>query len=105
MAARTSQPKETKLDSDVTKPSTTAPGDGPADRTDPTEQATSVTPQPGPDAVAAGTVNAVKPVPTEKTERDTKRDRFETYEAVDAKGKTVKVKRNIETGESEITSK
>ena len=103
MAATTRPPKETKLDSDVTKPSTTAPGDGPADTTDPTEHATSVTPQPGAEAVAAGTVNAVKPIPAPaKAERDPKDDRFETYEAVNAAGKTVKVKRNIDTGESEL---
>jgi hypothetical protein len=101
MAAR--QPKETKLDSDVTTPSTTAPGDGPADTTDPTEQAVSVTPQPGPEAVKVGTVNAVKPVEqTEPAKADSSKHRIETYEATKPDGTVVKVKHNIDTGETEL---
>lgn len=92
---------KTTLDSDVTKPSVTAPGDGPADTTDPTERATSVTPQPGEEAFAVGTVNAVKPLPKAKAPAKGK-ERTETYEAVKPDGSTVKIERNIETGESKI---
>lgn len=95
----------TTLDSDITKPSVTAPGDGPADTTDPTEIASTVTPRPGPEAFAVGTVNAVKPVEKKATKRDTKNDRFEEYEAVKPNGDVVRIKRNIDTGESEIVSK
>lgn len=93
----------TTLDSDVTKPSVTAPGDGPADTTDPTEIASTVTPDPGPEAVEAGTVNAVVKVgETTDKKRDTKSDRFEEYDAVKPDGTVVHIKRNIETGESKI---
>jgi hypothetical protein len=61
--ARSTPPKETRLDEDVTQPSTTAPGDGPADTTYPSERASSV----GGDKKAAAedghlTVNTVVPV-------------------------------------------
>ena len=56
-----STPKETTLDEDVTTPSTTAPGDGPADTTDPKETAHSVPARPGAEAIKVGTVNAVVP--------------------------------------------
>lgn len=95
------QRKQTKLDSDVTKPSVTQPGDGPADTTDPDERATSVSPRPGEEALKVGTVNAVQPLPQEQQpERDSKNDRTETYEATRPDGSKVKVKRNIETGET-----
>jgi hypothetical protein len=92
----------TTLDSDVTKPSVTAPGDGPADTTDPDERAQSVSPQPGDQALAEGTVNAVKPVPKPRTTARTKKDRTETYTATKADGSLVKVSRNIDTGKTEI---
>lgn len=95
-------PKQTKLDSDVTKPSTTAPGDGPADTTDPTEQAVSVTPQPGEEAVKVGTVNAVKPAAKPEVKTDSSKHRIETYEATKPDGTVVKVKHNIDTGETEL---
>lgn len=90
----------TTLDSDITKPSVTAPGDGPADTTDPTERASTVTPNPGPEALAVGTVNAVKPL--SKVEEPTREgeDRTEEYDVVGPDGETVRVVRNIETGES-----
>lgn len=98
----------TTLDDDVTKPSVTAPGDGPADTTDPSEGATSVTPTPGDEAKAAGTVNAVQPVKAtakKSTGRRTKKDddeRVEEYQATKPNGDVVTVRRNIETGASEI---
>lgn len=92
---------ETRLDSDVTKPSTTAPGDGAADTTDPDERAQSVTPDPGEEALTAGTVNAVKPAPKSTGRGGAKpKARVERYEAVTPTGETVTIERNIETGES-----
>lgn len=94
-------PKTTTLDSDVTKPSVTQPGDGPADTTDPKERATTVVGGvPGPEALAAGTVNAVlplSPVPDAPRAAD---PRFEEYDVVAPDGTPMHVKRNIETGES-----
>lgn len=92
----------TTLDSDITNPSATAPGDGPADTTDLTEHATSVTPQPGEEAVAVGTVNAVKPVPKKTAAKSSTKARTEKYTAVRPDGSEVKVVRNIETGETTV---
>lgn len=92
-----SKKETTTLDSDVTKPSVTAPGDGPADTTDPTEIAVSVTPQPGEEALAVGTVNAVVKVDG-SAERDGSADRFEEYDATKPDGTVVHIKRNIDTG-------
>ena len=93
----------TTLDSDNTKPSVTAPGDGPADTTDPNERASSVTPQPGPEAVLVGTVNAVQPVPARKTAKASgTKDRIETYPAVKPDGTEVTVTHNIDTGETSV---
>jgi hypothetical protein len=103
MAVSKKTEETTTLDSDTTKPSVTAPGDGPADTTDPTERASTVTPQPGPEALKAGTVNGVVPLPKlEEPERDEANDRTEEYEAVKPDGSKVTVVRNIETGESRI---
>lgn len=97
-------PKETKLDKDTTKPSTTAPGDGPADTTDPTERASSVTPQPGEEALKVGTVNAVQPIPADAApKRDGKNDRTETYKATKPDGSEVTVKHNLDTGETSVS--
>lgn len=102
MAVSKKTEETTTLDSDVTKPSVTAPGDGPADTTDPTERATSVTPQPGDEALAVGTVNAVKPLPeVEEPEAETK-PRIEKYEAVKPDGTKVTVVHNLETGETKL---
>ena len=101
--ATKSTPKETTLDSDVTKPSTTAPGDGPADTTDPAERATSVTPQPGDEALAVGTVNAVVPLPeAEAPAEDKGKDRVERYDAVKPDGTTVTVEHSLDTGETKL---
>lgn len=94
--------KNTKLDSDTTKPSTTAPGDGPADTTNPDERAQSVTPNPGEEAQKAGTVNAVKPAPRTTARTSTRKQRTETFKAYAPDGSEVTVTRNIETGKSEL---
>ncbi len=103
MAAR-KNPTETRLDSDVTKPSTTAPGDGPADTTDPTEIASSVRPDKAAAVEAGhGTVNAVVKVePLEVTEAEKAEDRVEEYDVRGPDGKLVRVKHNIDTGETEL---
>lgn len=95
-------PKETRLDKDNTKPSTTAPGDGPADTTDPTERASSVTPQPGPEALKVGTVNAVQPIPQDAVDPGVakKDQRVEKYKAVRPDGTEVTVTHNLDTGET-----
>jgi hypothetical protein len=98
----TDTPDETRLDTDVTKPATTAPGDAPADTTDPTERASTRVPQPGDEAAAVGTVNAVVPVESVKADDgDDSDDEFEEYEALKPDNKTtVRVRRNLRTGES-----
>jgi len=104
MATKNTQPKETTLDEDVTTPSTTAPGDGPADTTDPKETAHSVPTRPGAEAIQAGTVNAVIPgVPVDEVEVDEKDHRIETYEATKPDGTVVKVTHNLETGETSVS--
>lgn len=103
MAARKT-PTETRLDSDVTKPSTTAPGDGPADTTDPTEVAHSVSPQPDAEAFKVGTVNAVLPgEKVETPERDSSKDRIEKYDAIRPDGSKVTVTHNLDTGETSVS--
>jgi len=96
----------TTLDSHLDAPSTTEPGDGPADTTDPTENASSATPDKGAAALAGfGTVNAVVKVPARKSraaKRDDSADRTETYEVEGPDGNPVKVTRNIETGETTV---
>lgn len=102
MATRKQTEETTTLDSDVTKPSVTAPGDGPADTTDPTERASSVTPTPGPESLKAGTVNAVVALPKVEAEADTSEHRTETYDAVKPDGTKVTVVHNLDTGETKI---
>lgn len=98
-----SNPTETRLDEHLDKPSTTAPGDGPADTTDPEERASSATPDKGAAAQAGhGTVNAVVPVPVKKAAARKGKDRMETYAATRPDGTEVTVERNIETGESTV---
>ncbi|MEY2249314.1 hypothetical protein AB8A21_41455 [Streptomyces sp. BF23-18] len=99
------QPTETRLNDDVTQPSTTAPGDGPADTTDPNERAVSATPDKGAAAAAGhGTVNAVVPAPqpTAKRAAAKGKERIETYAATRPDGSEVTIVRNIETGESTV---
>lgn len=102
MAEKTEQQQRTTLDSDVTKPQVTQPGDAPADTTDPDERATSVRPDPGDEALAVGVVNAVKPLPKRPAPERTGEDRTETYEAVRPDGSTVTVSHNLETGETSV---
>jgi len=99
----TGTPTETRLDEHIDAPSTTAPGDGPADTTDPDERASSATPDKGAAARAGhGTVNAVVPLPKKKAAARQGKDRTETYTATRPDGVEVTVERNIETGESSV---
>lgn len=102
MAVSKKTEEVTTLDSDVTKPSVTAAGDGPADTTDPAERASTVTPNPGPEALKVGTVNAVKPLPKVEAPAREGEDRIETYEAVKPDGSKVTVEHNLDTGETRI---
>lgn len=96
--------KQTKLDSDTTKPSVTQPGDGPADTTDPNERAVSAPVNPGDEARRVGTVNAVVPAPASEPEkRDSKKDRIEKYEVVKPNGDKVTVTHNLDTGETSVS--
>jgi len=96
--------RTTKLDSDVTKPSTTAPGDGPADTTDPTEEAVSVPARPSTEALEVGTVNTVVPAPERETAKaDDREHRVEKYEATRPDGTKVTVEHNIDTGETKVS--
>lgn len=95
---------ETRLDEDTTKPSTTAPGDGPADTTDPDERAVSAPVNPDDEAREVGTVNAVKPAPEqEKPKRDSSKDRVEKFKATKPDGTQVTVTHNIDTGETSVS--
>ena len=97
--------KETTLNEDVKSPATVAPGDAPADTTDPTEEATSVTPD---KAAAAsdghGTVNAVQPVKRKQAAKRSRKDRTETYKRTRPNGDEVTVWHNIDTGETRVES-
>lgn len=97
-------PSETRLDDHLDRPSTTAPGDGPADTTDPAERASSATPDKAGAAKAGhGTVNAVVPVGRSKRAKADKReDRMERYPARKPDGTVVTIERNIDTGASRI---
>ncbi|WP_045746394.1 hypothetical protein [Actinoplanes rectilineatus] len=108
-------PEQTRLDEHTDAPSTTAPGDGPADTTDPTERASTVEPDKT-TAAAAGhlTVNAAVPVDPDRQlagvaiskatggEDDDREDRIEEYDATRPDGSTVRVRHNLETGDTEL---
>ncbi|QWY82285.1 hypothetical protein SEA_PHISHY_11 [Gordonia phage Phishy] len=95
---------KTTLDDDVTKPSVTEPGDGPADTTNPDEIATSVTPDPDDEAVKVGTVNAVKKTGTRaKPKAKVEKARLEKYETTKPDGTVVAIERNLDTGEQTVT--
>lgn len=104
MAVTKKTEETTTLDSDITKPSVTAPGDGPADTTDPTEIASTVIPRPEAEAFKVGTVNAVVKVGEVDEERvaGSKNHRFEEYDAVRPNGDVVHIKHNLDTGHTEI---
>lgn len=93
----------TTLDEHIDAPSVTAPGDGPADTADPTEVATSVTP----DKAAAArdghlTVNAVVPVDAPAVPADDREHRIEEYDATKPDGTTVRVRHDLDTGATEL---
>lgn len=102
MAVRKVTEEKTTLDSDVTKPSVTAPGDGPADTTDPNERASTVSPRPGAEALAVGTVNGVVALPPVEDVAPEGEHRIETYEATKPDGTKVTIEHNIDTGESKV---
>lgn len=95
----------TRLDKDNTKPSTTEPGDGPADTTDPKERASTV----GGDKAAAAadghlTVNAVVPVePVPDAPAVEGKARIEKYKATRPDGTEVTVTHNLDTGETKVS--
>lgn len=99
------QRKQTKLDTNVTKPSTTQPGDGPADTTDPNETAHSVPTRPITEAIKVGTVNAVLPgEPVDSASEPNEKDqRIEKYRATRPDGTEVTVTHNIDTGETKVS--
>lgn len=102
-STKSSTPSETRLDDRLDAPSTTAPGDGPADTTDPEERASSASPDKGAAARAGyGTVNAVVPLPKRAKKAAESKPRMETYSATRPDGTDVTVERNIETGESSV---
>jgi hypothetical protein len=97
--------QETRLNDDVSMPGFVAPGDGPYDTTDPTERATSVSPDKATAALKGfGVVNAVVPLPPLPVqERDKSQDRIETYEVPGPDGKPVTVTHNIDSGETSVS--
>jgi len=94
----------TKTDPTVTKPSTVAPGDAPADTTDPSERVSSVPVRPDLNAVKAGTVNAVLVNPNLPTQADpaSGKERVERYKARKPDGTEVTVTHNLTTGETSV---
>lgn len=93
----------TTLDADVTKPSVTAPGDGPADTTDPSETAHSVAPRPDEEAIKVGTVNAVVPGPKVEELAPAGGKRVEKYKATRPDGTEVTVTHDLDTGETTVS--
>lgn len=98
---KASDTKGTTLDSDTTKPSVTKPGDGPADTTNPLEIAVSVPTNPGAEAVATGTVNAILKRGEIVLPKAPDSGRTEEYDVRDPKGNLIRVRRNIDTGATE----
>lgn len=101
----------TRTDDNVSRPSTVAPGDAPADTLDPTERVSTVPHTPGEEALRVGTVNAVlvnPSLPDAATVaanlrggvRAGQEDRIETYEATRPNGEKVTVTHNLDTGET-----
>lgn len=102
-------PKDTRLDTDPNAPATNAPGDAPFDTTDPTEQASTITPQiPNAQALAAGTILGALPVesPPGVARVDDADVRVDEYDAVRPDGTTVHVKLYLDgpnKGRSEVS--
>ncbi len=106
MANRKKTEETTTLDSHLDKPSVTAPGDGPADTTDPTEIASTVTPDKAAAAKAGhGTVNGVvKTGEADETPQVSEKDqRVEKYKATKPDGTEVTVTHNLDTGETSVS--
>jgi len=107
MATSKSNPKETKLEDVDGTPATSAPGDAPADTTDPSEMGSTVlAPVPDEAAVKVGTVNAIQPTgkrPAGNPEPPASEQRIEKYEAVKPDGTKVTVTHNIDTGETKVS--
>lgn len=90
---------DTRLDDDNTKPSNTEPGDGPHDTTDPGEFASTVIPNPGPDALRAGTVNGARPIPNPQgpaVKAEPAEHRIERYTAFTPDGTQVEVVHDLD---------
>lgn len=111
LAADSDDTPRTLLDEDVAMPGYVAPGDGPFDTVDPTEHATSVSPDKGAAAAKGfGVVNAVLPIadPSGREQvaaraaqaRGEGQDRMERYTVTGPDGQPVQVERNMDTGES-----
>ncbi len=108
-----SNPEVTRTDDNVTHPSTVAPGDAPADTTDPSERVSTVPVQPSEAALRAGTVNAVllnPALPDADTVAANLRagvtppddHRIEEYDAERPDGTKVHVRHNLDTGETSL---
>ena len=98
-------PHATTLDEVNGDPSVTAPGDGPADTTDPSESgSTIVAPVPSEEAIKVGTVNAIQPTgdrPAGNPEpASSDKARVEKYKATKPDGSEVTGEHNLDTGES-----
>lgn len=95
---------ETRAEKQNSKPATTAPGDAPADTTDPGEIVSSVLPQPDAEAFEVGTVNsAVKIGDAPVAEPVAKKEqRVEKYKAIRPDGTEVTVTHNLDTGETSV---
>lgn len=95
----------TTLDEHVDAPSVTAPGDGPADTTDPAETASTVIPDFATAAKAGHlTVNSAVPVAARKqAARNTPKDRIERYKRTKPDGTEVTVTHNVDTGETSVS--
>lgn len=95
----------TTLDSHLDAPSVTAPGDGPADTTDPTERASSATPDKGAAAQNGDlTVNAVVKVGNapKQARKSASKERIETYKATKPNGDVVTITHNLDTGATSV---
>ena len=100
----------TLLDDNVSMPGYVAPGDGPFDTVDPSEHATSVSPDKGAAALAGyGVVNAVLPIAdpsgreqalAQAAKTAPQGERTETYTVVGPDGKPVKIEHDLDTGET-----
>ena len=104
----------TVTDDNVTNPGTVAPGDAPFDTVDPNERVSSIPVQPGEQAIREGVVNAVlvnDSLPDAATVAANRvagptgvvpdgEQRIEEYEVAGPDGLPVKVRHNIDTGET-----